>query len=62
MKQNTAVIGLTGQTGAGKSTVGESLLRRGAAWVDADLIAHDVADNEKAVSYTHLTLTTRWSV
>ena len=47
MKQNTAVIGLTGQTGAGKSTVGESLLRRGAAWVDADLIAHDVADNEK---------------
>ena len=47
MKQNTVVIGLTGQTGAGKSTVGESLLRRGAAWVDADLIAHDVADNEK---------------
>ncbi len=46
MKQNTVVIGLTGQTGAGKSTVGESLLRRGAAWVDADLIAHDVADNE----------------
>ena len=47
MKQNTVVIGLTGQTGAGKYTVGESLLRRGAAWVDADLIAHDVADNEK---------------
>ena len=47
MKQNTVVIGLTGQTGAGKSTVGESLLRRGMAWVDADAIAHDVADNEK---------------
>ena len=47
MKQNTVVIGLPGQTGAGKSTVGESLLRRGMAWVDADAIAHDVADNEK---------------
>lgn len=48
MKQNTVVIGLTGSDREpGKSTVGESLLRRGAAWVDADLIAHDVADNEK---------------
>lgn len=46
--QETVVIGLTGQTGAGKSTVGELLKRRGVAWVDADEIAHDVADNEKS--------------
>ena len=41
------VVGLTGQTGAGKSTAGEMLKRRGAVWVDADEIAHDVADKEK---------------
>lgn len=45
--QNTVVLGLTGQTGAGKSTVGDYLRRRGAAWVDADEVAHDVTDNEK---------------
>ncbi len=45
--QDTVVLGLTGQTGAGKSTVGEYLRRRGAAWVDADEVAHDVTDNEK---------------
>lgn len=45
--QETVVIGLTGQTGAGKSTVGELLKRRGLEWVDADQIAHDVADTEK---------------
>ena len=47
MNDKTVVLGLTGQTGAGKSTVGEMLRLRGAAWVDADVIAHDVTDNEK---------------
>ena len=47
MNDKTVVLGLTGQTGAGKSTVGEMLRLRGAAWVDADAIAHDVTDNEK---------------
>ena len=47
MNETTVVLGLTGQTGAGKSTVGEMLRLRGAAWVDADAIAHDVTDNEK---------------
>lgn len=39
------VIGLTGQTGAGKSTVRKLLKAKGAAVVDADFVAHEVADN-----------------
>ena len=39
------VIGLTGQTGAGKSTVGKLLKAKGAAVIDADFVAHEVADN-----------------
>lgn len=45
--QETVVIGLTGQSGAGKSTVGELLRRRGLEWVDADEIARQVADFQK---------------
>lgn len=40
------VIGLTGQTGAGKSTVRKLLKAKGAAVIDADFVAHEVADNE----------------
>lgn len=40
------IIGLTGQTGAGKSTVRKLLKAKGAAVIDADSVAHDVADNE----------------
>lgn len=39
------VIGLTGQTGAGKSTVRKLLKAKGAAVIDADSVAHEVADN-----------------
>ncbi len=39
------VIGLTGQTGAGKSTVREILSKQGAAVIDADTVAHDISDN-----------------
>lgn len=40
------IIGLTGQTGAGKSCVREMLRSRGMEVIDADAVAHDVADNE----------------
>ena len=39
------VIGLTGQIGAGKSTVRKLLKAKGAAVIDADSVAHEVADN-----------------
>ena len=39
------VIGLTGHTGAGKSTVRKLLKAKGAAVIDADFVAHEVADN-----------------
>lgn len=39
------IIGLTGQTGAGKSTVREILRQKGAAVIDADSVAHDITDN-----------------
>ena len=38
------MIGLTGGIGAGKSTVAESLRRRGAAVIDADAIARQVVE------------------
>lgn len=40
------VIGLTGQTGAGKSTVRELFKAKGAAVIDADAVSHDIADND----------------
>lgn len=39
------IIGLTGQTGAGKSTVRDILKSKGAAVIDADSVAHDITDN-----------------
>lgn len=39
------IIGLTGQTGAGKSSVREILCKKGAAVIDADAVAHDITDN-----------------
>ena len=39
------IIGLTGQTGAGKSTVRDILKEKGAAVIDADSVAHDITDN-----------------
>lgn len=39
------IIGLTGQTGAGKSSVREILQKKGAAVIDADNVAHDITDN-----------------
>ena len=40
------VIGLTGQTGAGKSTVRELFKVKGAAVIDADAVSHDIVDND----------------
>ena len=40
------VIGLTGQTGAGKSTVRELFKAKGAAVIDADAVYHDIVDND----------------
>ncbi len=40
------VIGLTGQTGAGKSTVRELFKAKGTAVIDADAVSHDIVDND----------------
>ena len=40
------IIGLTGQTGAGKSTVRDIFKEKGAAVIDADSVAHDITDND----------------
>ena len=40
------VIGLTGQTGAGKSTVRELFKAKGAAVIDADAVSNDIVDND----------------
>ena len=42
MKQNTVVIGLTGQTGAGKSTVSKVFVQNGFRLIDADAISRHV--------------------
>ena len=39
------VIGLTGQTGAGKSSVREILREKGAAVIDADTVAHGITES-----------------
>ena len=38
------IIGLTGQTGAGKSSVREIFRRKGAAVIDADSVAHEITE------------------
>ncbi len=45
------IIGLTGQTGAGKSTVRDILKSKGAAVIDADSVAHDITDNNLSCIY-----------
>ncbi len=40
------IIGLTGQTGAGKSSAREIMRKNGAAVIDADAVAHDITDND----------------
>lgn len=39
------IIGLTGQTGAGKSCARKIMKELGAAVIDADAVAHDITDN-----------------
>lgn len=43
------IIGLTGQTGAGKSTVSEILKKYGCYHIDADKVAHEVIDSDENV-------------
>ena len=43
------IIGLTGQTGAGKSTVARALEKIGYYHIDADLVAKEVINGDKAV-------------
>ena len=43
------IIGITGQTGAGKSTVCELLEKRGYYHLDADEFAHEVVENDADV-------------
>lgn len=43
------IIGLTGQTGAGKSTVSKILEKYGCYHIDADRVAHDILENDKEV-------------
>lgn len=43
------IIGLTGLTGAGKSTAAQKLTAYGCYHIDADLIARDVINNDEAV-------------
>ena len=42
------VLGLTGQTGAGKTTVCDALRARGVPVIDCDLLAREVIDNSKS--------------
>lgn len=45
------IIGLTGQTGAGKSSVREIFREKGAAVIDADSVAHDITENNSECIY-----------
>ncbi len=46
MKQSKIVIGITGDIGAGKSTVSNYLIKKGYTVIDADKIAREVSDDE----------------
>ena len=53
MKQNAdkpLVVGLTGQTGAGKTTVSEAFRKNGYAVINADLVAREVTANPHIVA------------
>lgn len=45
--KGTMIVGLTGQTGAGKSTISRMFSERGIAVVDADVVARDTIENSK---------------
>lgn len=45
------IIGLTGQTGAGKSSVREIFRRKGAAVIDADAVSHEITENNTDCIY-----------
>lgn len=47
MSEQTKVVGVTGPTGAGKSTVCKSFQQGGCEIIDADVIAHDLLKNNK---------------
>ena len=47
---NKPVIGLTGPTGAGKSTVASFLCKSGCAVVDADVIAREITEREDCLA------------
>lgn len=47
MSDKFLIIGLTGQSGAGKSTVAQMFVSQGVAWVDADKLAHLALKTEK---------------
>ena len=43
------LVGLTGKTGAGKSTVSEYLYKKGAYVIDGDIVAREVLDKDKTL-------------
>ena len=43
------IIGLTGGSGAGKSTVAHFFAARGAGWVDADAVYHRLCRENRAM-------------
>ena len=43
------VVGLTGQTGAGKTTVSDAFARHGYAVINADLVAREVTADREVV-------------
>lgn len=47
--QNTIVIGLTGQTGAGKSTLSRMFFDKGIMIIDADSVARETMESSKTV-------------
>ena len=45
-RQGTVIVGLTGQTGAGKSTLSRMFADRGAAVIDADQVARETMEHK----------------
>lgn len=47
MRNNKVIIGITGGSGAGKTTVSDILRRNGVAVIDADIVAREVVERGK---------------